>query len=155
MKSYPAKISQRGLKSRKFINSKTFVLTCSFLLAILFAYAAISKLVIYKTFVSQLNESPIVNGFENILAWLVPGVEIIVAAMLLLPKTRLAGLWCSLMLMFAFTAYVFAIPMFFDHNKPCSCGGIISRLSWEQHFYVNLAFTGLALAGVFLSKKSI
>jgi hypothetical protein len=82
-----------------------------------------------------------------------PGVELIIAVMLLVPKTRLAGLWSSVGLMFLFTAYVFTIPMFFDHNKPCSCGGIISNLSWEQHFWFNLGFTCIALTGVFLGSK--
>jgi uncharacterized membrane protein YphA (DoxX/SURF4 family) len=153
MKSYPANVNQRSFTSRGFLSSKSIVTICAILLAILFAYTSISKLLIYKTFVSQLHESPITKGFENILAWLVPGIELIIAAMLLVPKTKLAGLWSSVGLMFAFTVYVFIILMFFSHNKPCSCGGVVSDLSWEQHFWFNLGFTCIALTGVFLSPK--
>jgi len=37
---------------------------------------------------------------------------------------------------------------------PCSCGGIIAKLSWGQHLVFNLIFLGLALIGfMFFDKK--
>lgn len=120
-------------------------------LVILFIYAAYNKLSIYHTFVEQLNESPITKNFRNLLAWLVPGVEIALAAALIFRKTRLAGFYGSFFLMLLFTIYVFIVPHFFSTRIPCSCGGIISSFSWEGHFYFNIAFTLLAATGLILT----
>jgi hypothetical protein len=118
-------------------------LISSFLLAALFFYAAYNKLIIYQKFVEQLKASPITTGFESILAWLVPSVEILIGTALLFKRTRLIGLWSSFFLMMAFTSYVFVLLHIFKLHL-CPCGGIISRLSWNSHFYFNLSFTMLA-----------
>lgn len=142
------------------ISGKTLIIGASALLLItLFLYAAYNKLIIYSVFVEQLKESPITNGFQNILAWLVPSVEIILAIFLIFKATRLIGFYGSFFLMLLFTAYVFIVPHFFSTKVPCACGGIISTFTWEKHFYFNLAFTLLAASGLIayslqLRKKS-
>lgn len=127
---------------------KYFILAACLLLALLFLYAAYNKLSIYQTFVSQLEGSPLVGKLAFILSWLVPALEIIIAALLLYSPTRLHGLYAAFFLMLAFTAYVYILPHFFA-SPGCSCGGIISRFSWKGHFWFNLAFT--LLAGTALS----
>lgn len=125
----------------------------SYLLSALFLYAAYYKLKTYSTFVTQLSESPITKGYEHMLAWLVPGTEIVIALLLLFPRTRLAGLYSSFMLMFAFTLYVYKILT--SHGiHACGCGGIISAFTWKQHLWFNTFFTFLpALAVYMLSLK--
>ena len=120
----------------------TLITACT-LLFTLFAYASYQKLKIYPTFVQQLSVSPVTKGYENILAWLVPATEISLALLLLINRTRLTALWGSFFLMLLFTVYVYVLPHFFK-DVPCSCGGIISQLSWQGHFYFNLAFTFLS-----------
>lgn len=133
----------------KIFSKKSVVLFSAFTLAVLFIYAAYNKLIIYNTFVSQLKSSPITKGFENILAWAVPGLELLIAALLIIPRTRLAGLWSGFFLMLAFTIYIYVLPHFFKHPG-CSCGGIISSFGFKEHFYFNLAFTLLGGLGVSL-----
>lgn len=124
---------------------KTFILIASALLIILFLYAAFSKLLIYNTFVEQLKASPMVGGYAKTLAWVVPELEILIACLIMIQRTRLVGLYAAFFLMLLFTVYVYAIPHFFDRaHQPCSCGGIISKLSWTGHFWFNLCFTFLA-----------
>jgi hypothetical protein len=134
---------------------KWFIILSALLLALLLLYAAIYKLYDYKTFVSQLNGSPLLHNYSNILAWLVPGIEIIIAGLLFYPRTRLIGLYSSFFLMLFFTVYVYVLPRLYT-NPGCSCGGIISKLSWQGHFYFNLFFTLMAGAAVsiFPVKKS-
>lgn len=131
------------------ITKATIAAICSYLLAALFIYASVMKLQIYSTFVTQIHDSPIIGQFANILAWLVPGVELLIAAMLIFRKTRLVGLWSAFALMILFTVWVYIIPHFFHSVKTCSCGGIISNLSWKGHFWFNLSFT--IIAGIGLS----
>lgn len=83
------------------------------------------------------------------LSWVVPGSELLIAAALLLPRTRQVGLWSAFYLMVLFTAYVFVLKTFFK-SPGCSCGGIISQLGWLGHFYFNLGFTLLAGLGLSL-----
>jgi len=129
-------------RSGKFL-VKHLPVIASVALAALFSYAAYNKLIIYHTFVQQLSKSPVLHGFENIFGWLVPATEILITALLLVKRTRLIGLWSAFFLMVLFTAYAFVVPHFF-RQMTCSCGGIISQLSWKGHFYMNLGFTVLA-----------
>jgi hypothetical protein len=41
----------------------------------------------------------------------------------------------------------------FDKNLPCSCGGIISKLSWKQHILFNLFFIMLSITGIKVQRK--
>jgi len=125
------------------------LVTASTLLFSLFAYASYEKLKIYPTFVQQLSLSPVTKGYENFLAWFVPSLEILLALSLLFKRTRLTALWGSFFLMLLFTVYVFVVPHFYQQHT-CSCGGIISKLSWKGHFYMNLGFTLLAATAVSL-----
>jgi len=118
------------------------------LLTILFTYASISKLLQYNTFRFQLDQSPFTSAYAGFIAWSVPGIELITTVLLLFPATRLKGYYLSYGLMFLFTVYIYAI-LHFSYFVPCSCGGILSRMNWEQHLVFNIIFTIIALAGIF------
>lgn len=118
------------------------------LLTILFTYASISKLLQYNTFRFQLDQSPFATAYAGLIAWSVPGIELIATVLLLFPATRLKGYYLSYGLMFLFTVYIYAI-LHFSYFVPCSCGGILSRMNWEQHLVFNIIFTFIALAGIF------
>jgi membrane protein CcdC involved in cytochrome C biogenesis len=51
----------------------------SLLFIVLFIYAAISKVLDYETFTIQLAQSPLLSAYAGIIAWLVPGGEIVIA----------------------------------------------------------------------------
>jgi hypothetical protein len=51
--------------------------------------------------------------------------------------------------MLLFTGYIF-IMLKYSSYLPCSCGGVLSNMSWKQHFVFNLAFSALALAGILI-----
>ncbi|MCF6407024.1 hypothetical protein L3C95_29275 [Chitinophaga filiformis] len=118
------------------------------LLTILFTYASISKLLQYNTFRFQLDQSPFITGYSGIIAWFIPAIELITTAMLVFPATRLKGFYFSYGLMLLFTVYIYAI-LHFSYFIPCSCGGILSRMNWQQHLVFNVIFTLIALAGIF------
>ncbi len=118
------------------------------LLTILFTYASISKLLQYKTFRFQLDQSPFTTGYSGIIAWSIPAIELITTALLMFPATRLKGFYLSYGLMFLFTMYIYAI-LHYSYFIPCSCGGILSRMNWEQHLVFNIIFTLIALTGIF------
>ncbi|MBT1701501.1 hypothetical protein KK083_31705 [Fulvivirgaceae bacterium PWU4] len=120
-----------------------------FLFMVLFIYAAATKLFEYKEFEAQIGKSPLITKYAGTLAWLVPGIELITAAMLFVPHFRLVGLYASFSLMFGFTAYIIFI-LTFSPYVPCSCGGILSAMGWTAHLVFNIAFMLLAVIGVIL-----
>ena len=122
------------------------------LLILLFVYTAVSKLLAYGSFVSVLNQSPLVQGRATVIGWLLPLVELGVSLLLFLPSTKELGLYISFALLLLFSAYI-AYMLLFAPHLPCSCGGVISRLSWKQHLVFNAFFIVVAFAGIILFKK--
>jgi uncharacterized membrane protein YphA (DoxX/SURF4 family) len=135
-----------------WISKSTIVEIISILFVILFLYTGISKLMEYGVFKEQIADSPILKPFASFIAWSLPLTEFLVSILLIIPRWRLKGLYASLVLMIAFTLYIGAI-MIFNKELPCSCGGIISLLSWKEHLVFNSVFIGLAFAGVQLEKR--
>src|SRR5690606_3279826 len=121
----------------------------SVLFILLFVYAGLTKLMEGDRFFNNLNNSPILLGDVTayILSWGVPTLEIVVAFFVAWPKTRLRGLYAALGLMILFTVYVAGI-VFFSPYTPCSCGGILTLLTWPQHLIVNISFMLLAVLAI-------
>lgn len=126
----------------------------SVLLIILFIYAATSKLLDYQKFRVQLGQSPLLTFFASWVAWMIPALEIIIACTLAIPNLRLLGLYASFSLLVMFTAYIIAVTKFSDYI-PCSCGGILQNMSWNQHLVFNMVFISLALTGIVLHVKIV
>lgn len=121
----------------------------SFLFILLFIYAALAKLMDYEKFRAQLGQSPLLTAFAGWVAWGVPCIEIVIAAMLAIPRLRLVAFYAAFSLMVMFTAYIVVILQFSDY-VPCSCGGVLQDMSWTQHLIFNIVFVLLAVAGIIL-----
>lgn len=122
--------------------------------ALLFVYAAFSKLFDYESFTIQLGQSPILGSFAAIISLAIPTLEIIIAAAIYLKKFRFWALYAAYVLMSLFTIYIYLI---LNHSAyvPCSCGGILEKLGWREHFLFNVIFVALAIFALVLeSKKS-
>jgi hypothetical protein len=124
----------------------------SSLLILLFVYAALSKLFDYENFKLQLGKSPFITGFEGTVAWAIPAVEILTGLFLLIKRTRLFGLYVSLFLMTMFTAYIYAM-LHYSYYIPCSCGGILSKMTWNQHLLFNILFVIFSITGILLETR--
>ena len=108
---------------------------CGFFI-LLWVYAATAKLLDYEAFSVQLGQSPLLSAYAGVLVWLVPLSEYLLSLLLLVSKTRKAGLLGSLSLMTAFTTYIIIILNYADF-VPCSCGGILESLGWTEHLIFN------------------
>jgi uncharacterized membrane protein YphA (DoxX/SURF4 family) len=132
------------------LNTKIQNLSLEFiclLYTLLFVYAATSKVLDFENFRIQLGQSPLLSSFSGLILFAVPAVEIIIAILLLVQKFRLIGLFSAYTLMVLFTAYIY-ILLNYSAFIPCSCGGIIQKLSWSQHIIFNIFFIVLAAIGV-------
>lgn len=134
---------------RVFVLKKTAIVVIQVLLILLFTYASISKLMDYNNFKFQLGRSPYVTNMSGFVAWALPLVELVTAALLTFEPTVRVGLYFSFFLMVLFTGYIYAM-LHYSYFVPCSCGGILSNLDWHSHFIFNMFFTALSLIGIFL-----
>ncbi|WP_244862643.1 MauE/DoxX family redox-associated membrane protein [Pedobacter heparinus] len=143
------KQSRTGMSDR---TRRVLVDIICYLFVLLFLYAATSKLMDYQKFQLQISKSPIITDFASILAWGVPGLEIVISIMLLINRTVMLGLYAAFTLMLLFTLYIYAILNYSD-NIPCSCGGVLQRMTWDQHLIFNIVFVILGLIGILLQTK--
>ena len=135
------------------MKKNTIVELISSLLMFLFLYTALSKLLEFDKFKYQIGQSPFITHISWLVIWSIPLAEIITSIFLIFKRTRLAGLYLSFFLMLLFTGYVF-IMLRYSSYLPCSCGGVLSIMSWKQHLIFNLAFTGLSLAGIIVQNAT-
>ncbi|MBT1688297.1 MauE/DoxX family redox-associated membrane protein [Dawidia soli] len=122
------------------------------LFAVLFVYAAVSKLLTYDEFKTQIAKSPLIWHHEWWIAWFIPSLEIAIASILFVPRLQLVALYSCFTLMFIFSIYI-AFMLAFTPNLPCSCGGVLNKMGWKGHLVFNIGFTLLAVYGIILLNK--
>lgn len=125
----------------------------SALLIMLFLYASLSKFLDFHTFIGEMNNQPLPNSWTPFLVWFIPCSEMLMCIALLFERTRLIGLYASLFFMSLFTIYSLFIVFNFFGRIPCSCGGVIKRLTWNQHIVLNLFFVALSISGIVLQRR--
>ncbi|MEO8582874.1 MAG: MauE/DoxX family redox-associated membrane protein [Flavitalea sp.] len=117
------------------------------MLIMMFTYAAASKLFIYDEYRFELLGHVLIKNYTGIIAWALPVSELFIVLVLLFESTRKIGLYASVGILTFFTAYIIYMFTFYP-STPCSCGGVISALSWKEHLLFNLFFIGLALTAI-------
>lgn len=122
-----------------------------FLLILLWVYASLSKLFDYSQSKGQMLNQVFPKPVALILTWLVPTTEFLTGILLILHVTIKYGLWLSLFLLTSFTFYIAGGLLHLYFRVPCTCGGVISHLSWGWHLVFNLSFLVLNLYAIILS----
>lgn len=140
---------QRLYESPKF--RETVVLGICLLCSFLFLYTAYAKIIGHDRFLKGLIRIRVLTGLAVYISWAVPLTEVLIASLLILPKTFLWGLYAFTGLMVVFTGYITGMVLWAD-QLPCHCGGAIEQLSWTQHIGFNLAFIAVAIGALRLSK---
>jgi hypothetical protein len=129
----------------------TIIETIIFLYAILFLYTGISKLTTYEEVKDQLAEVSMLKSFAPVIAFTLPWIEFAIVILMIIPRWRLKGFYSALGIMTLFTIYIIGLLSFTD-KLPCSCGGVIGKLSWPQHIVLNLVFIAMAVTGICLER---
>lgn len=127
--------------------TKVLVKLIAIALAVLFAYAAVDKLEHYALFSLQLQQFPFSIPVLHQQAWVVSVLELIISFLLLLPATRLKGLFASLFLLSLYTLYLTG-KLGSRFYCSCNCGEPFQSLSLKMHIVCTLVcvlFTGLGV----------
>ncbi len=122
------------------------------LFILLFVYTGIMKLNDRNIFQFVISKSPLIGNWSAFLSMSLPIVELITAFLLFLPATKKTGLWISLLLMIVFSIYIGYMVLFSPH-LPCSCGGVLKQLTWNQHLAFNIVFTSFAALSIWITKR--
>jgi putative oxidoreductase len=118
------------------------------LLVVMFLHTGISKFLDFQGFIHDLDNQPFPDRFTPYLAWGLPIVEILIVMLLCSDRTRLIGLYASLILMTIFTVYTAMVLLNFFDRVPCSCGGVVSYLNWPQHLFFNIFFVAITFIAI-------
>jgi hypothetical protein len=123
------------------------------LFILLFVYTSLNKLASLKTFRMTLYQSPWLSDHAGWITITLPVAELLTALLLFIPSARLYGLYSTLILLLGFTIYLGYMIAFAPH-LPCSCGGVLSGMTWKQHLAFNMVFILLGILGIWVQKKS-
>jgi putative oxidoreductase len=123
------------------------------ILTLLWTYAALSKLTNLQETIIQMQKQLLPEWSGLFLAIALPIVELCIAIFLNIKSTRGIGLRGSAILLATFSIYIIYVLVQKKDNIPCSCGGLISRLQWRPHLYLNLLFIGLCIKGITLNNS--
>jgi hypothetical protein len=124
------------------------------LFVILWFYTGLNKMLDYNNFKSQLGKSPFVEHFASLISWTLPAGEMLIGATLVYKSTRLLGLYLSFALMLLFTGYIWMM-LRYAYDLPCSCGGVLSQLSWDDHLRFNSAFVLMSVIAIIFETSFI
>lgn len=119
------------------------------LLIILWIYTGLTKAMDYEETKIQMARSPFIEGFASFLSIAVPAGELLLASLLIFKKTRMIGLYASIFTLVLFTGYIY-LMLNYSFDLPCSCGGVLQALSWEDHLLFNAAYSVLAIIGAII-----
>ncbi|KQM65202.1 hypothetical protein ASE74_10040 [Pedobacter sp. Leaf216] len=123
-----------------------------FLLILLWSYALFIKLADLALFQRQMHQQPFSSAVILVLIYVVPILEASTVILLILNQ-RKPGLLISLLLLFGFTIYVILALSHFFPKIPCSCGGMISKMSWKTHFWFDIFFMVINANCLFVELK--
>ena len=121
-------------------------------LIFLFVYTSVNKLLSLNIFKQSMMTAHIPEGLASIISVTVPVSELLLALLLLINHTKNIGLYGSLSIMLVFTGYIIYMKLFLP-KIPCSCGGIIQKLTWNQHLLLNIIFIFLIYYVVRIEKR--
>lgn len=132
--------------------SKLLIEIIAILIIILWIYTGLNKMLDYSTFKSQLGRSPFIQPMAGLIAITLPSIELLFAGLLVFKRTRKFGLYLSFGLMLLFTGYIW-LMLNYAYDLPCSCGGVLAKLSWSDHLVFNSGYTILSLIGIILIER--
>ena len=124
-----------------------FPTVTAYFLILLFCYASASKIFDFENFKIQIAQSPLLSAYAGFVSYATIISEMVIVLLLLIPKSRLIGLYASLGIMSAFTIYIYLILNYSDF-VPCSCGGILEKLGWTEHLIFNILCVIAAIVAI-------
>ena len=120
---------------------------------IIYFYSGIDKLLNFNQFVNNFSKSPFSPQLYLVeLCAVIIFLEIGFSALLFFEKTKRISLIGFGIISLLFSLYI-SLMIFYSPYLPCSCGGIIDLLSWNQHLMLTVFLTVISFYSSFLIKN--
>lgn len=117
-------------------------------LIFIWTFSGLEKFIRFESSRKAFLNQPMPERLEEILSFLVPGIELLLALLLLESVSRWWGYLGSILLLAVFTTYVGLIWVGAFPRVPCNCAGIIESLGWAEHLMLNIGLIGVAVWGM-------
>lgn len=152
----------QNLFMKKTIAISLFISLTVLLFVALFSYTGINKLFDIGQFEASMRKSELIRPYAKTLSYFIPFFELFICCLLIVPVVKFGnkkiycrkiGIYLSAFLMLLFTVYVTAVLTTSEH-LPCTCGGFISSMNWQQHLYFNSFLLLVGLVASYLITKN-
>lgn len=130
-----------------------FNLASSLILISVWTYTGLDKFLRFKQSQKAFFNQPMPNELEAVLSYAIPGIELLLALLLLFSMTRWWGYLGSILLLTVFITYVGLIWVGAFPRVPCNCAGIIESMGWAAHFWMNFGLIGVAVFGIWSERR--
>jgi uncharacterized membrane protein YphA (DoxX/SURF4 family) len=120
----------------------------STVLIVIFGYSGFDKLIRFESSRNAFHNQIFPPELAEILSYAIPGVELLLALLLLFSVTRWWGYLGSILLLSVFTTYVGLIWVGAFPRMPCNCAGVLESLGWAEHFILNMICIGIGIWGL-------
>ena len=147
---HPCEYTFRLFNQEMNATRQNIILLICFMLISLWMYAVTSKLMDFNMFSVQMHRQLLFPILKDTLPYLLPATELLATILLAFSSTRFSGLLLSFFMLLAFTVYIgFAMSRLMG-KIPCSCGGILNKMSWGTHLFFNLFVLLFTACGIYL-----
>lgn len=119
-------------------------------LMVFWIYVAVDKLLALDAFHSALQRQPLPPMLIDLLYWMLPVIELLIAVLFIGRYKRHAYLLSSILL-FSFSVFIALGLVGFYAKRPCGCASVLTQLSWSWHLVVNLILLSLSILGWYLT----
>ncbi len=133
---------------------KTIPGTVSLFFTVLFSYAVTVKVFHFKSFSSQLEMAPGLEGWGKTTALIIIAVQIFITILLCFRHKRLTGLWLTLGMLTVFTGYIGDL-LHYGKNLPCTCIGFFEKVGWKGNLILNMGLMLTAIGGIITARKTV
>ncbi|TDK50836.1 MauE/DoxX family redox-associated membrane protein [Algoriphagus formosus] len=125
----------------------------SYLLALLWTYTGLDKLIRFEQSRKAFHNQTFPAELAEVLSYAVPLAELLLAILLVIQLTRWWGYLGSILLLSVFITYVGLIWVGAFPRVPCNCAGLIDSMGWAAHMILNLNLLILAIVGLWIESK--
>ena len=119
------------------MKQRIFIEATSVLFIIVFLYTGLSKLQAHLTFIYTIGWWAPLKPLAPLISYAVPAALIGIAILMLFDRFKLLAMTGAMSMMLIFIGYI-SFMKIHETNLPCSCGGIIAILTWNQQLMVNI-----------------
>ncbi len=131
----------------KAMRGQTHALLSTLLIAV-FGFTGLDKVLRFDSSRKAFHNQTFPPELAETLSYAIPGVELLIALLLLFSVTRWWGYLGSVLLLTVFVTYVGLIWVGAFPRVPCNCAGVLESLGWAGHFWMNLGLIGMAVLGL-------